>query len=116
MARTALPPDIGPNRKGRRVDLEADALSIGAGCGGVAAALAAAVLSRNVGLAAPSRWLSGQPHAQAVPPDEQPWVETTGITALYRQMQKAARDHHRAQRRMAEQACSMPRLNPGGAE
>jgi hypothetical protein len=67
-----LPLDIGPNLEGCGVDLEADVLRVGTGCGGVAGALAAAVLSRNVVLAAPSRWLSGQLHAQAVLPDEQP--------------------------------------------
>ncbi len=62
------------------MELETDVLIVGAGCGGFAAALATASLGRAALLVAPSRWLGGQLTAQAVPPDEHPWVETTGIT------------------------------------
>ncbi len=96
------------------MQLEAEVLVVGAGCGGVAAGLAAAGLGRNVVLVAPSEWLGGQLTAQAVPPDEHPWVETTGITASYRRMRQGVRSRYRADRRITGRARGMPLLNPGG--
>jgi NADPH-dependent 2,4-dienoyl-CoA reductase/sulfur reductase-like enzyme len=96
------------------VDLECDVLIVGAGCGGVAAARSAAVLGCQVVLADRSGWLGGQLTAQAVPPDEHPWVERTGITASYRRMREAVRDSYRADPRLREQVRRRVHLNPGG--
>jgi NADPH-dependent 2,4-dienoyl-CoA reductase/sulfur reductase-like enzyme len=63
------------------MELACDLLVVGAGCGGVAAALAASDLGRQVVLTESGSWLGGQLTSQAVPPDEHPWVESTGITA-----------------------------------
>ncbi len=98
----------------RVVELDCDVLIAGAGCGGVAAARSAAVLGCQVVLADCSGWLGGQLTAQAVPPDEHPWVERTGITASYRGMREAVRDSYRRDPRLREQVRRRAHLNPGG--
>jgi hypothetical protein len=95
------------------MDLGCDVLVVGAGCGGVAAARSAALLGCQVVLAGDSGWLGGQLTAQAVPPDEHPWVERTGITASYRQMREAVRDRYRGDPRLRGEARRRVRLNPG---
>ncbi|MEI7849044.1 MAG: FAD-dependent oxidoreductase, partial [Chloroflexota bacterium] len=67
-------------------------LVVGGGLGGVAAALAASRLGQRVILTEETDWLGGQMTAQAVPPDEHPWIETTGCTTSYRQLRDAVRD------------------------
>ncbi|MGH8968966.1 MAG: FAD-dependent oxidoreductase [Actinomycetes bacterium] len=95
------------------MDRDCDVLVVGAGCGGVAAAIAAAELGRRVVLTEPTAWVGGQLTAQAVPPDEHPWVETAGGTARYRRMRAAVRDRYRADRRLSAAARLDPLLNPG---
>src|SRR5262249_32501817 len=56
---------------------------IGGGLGGCAAALTALRAGRTVVLTEPTDWIGGQLTAQAVPPDEHPWVEQFGINASY---------------------------------
>ena len=73
------------------MELACDVLIVGGGCGGVAAALAASDLGRQVVLTEASSWLGGQLTGQAVPPDEHPWVEGTGTTARYRELRDAVR-------------------------
>ena len=57
-------------------------LVVGGGLGGVAAALAAAARGRRVVLTEAGDVLGGQLTSQAVPPDEHPWIERFGCTAL----------------------------------
>jgi hypothetical protein len=95
------------------VELSSDILIVGAGCGGVAAALSAARLGRRVILTEPTRWIGGQLTAQAVPPDEHPWMETTGATATYRQMREAVRERFRRQPGLSTRARGLARINPG---
>jgi len=57
---------------------QTDILVIGGGTGGVAAALGALRLGKKVILTEETDWIGGQLTAQAVPPDEHPWIETTG--------------------------------------
>lgn len=97
------------------MELECDVLVVGAGCGGIAAAISAATLGLRVVLTEPSGWLGGQLTAQAVPADEHPWVETTGITQSYRQMREAVRDRYRTDQRLTATAREQPHLNPGNA-
>ena len=97
------------------MDLDCDVLVVGAGCGGVAAAIAAAGAGRHVVLTEPTAWVGGQLTSQAVPPDEHPWVETTGTTATYRRMRESVRDHYRTERDLTETARRDPHLNPGRA-
>lgn len=90
-----------------------DVLVVGAGCGGVAAALAAARLGHRVVLTEPTGWVGGQLTSQAVPPDEHPWVESTGTTAGYRRMRAAVRDSYRRRPDLTAEARDDPLLNPG---
>ena len=62
--------------RGANGDLAADVVIVGGGLGGVAATLAAARLGRRVVLVEEIDWIGGQLTAQAVPPDEHPWIET----------------------------------------
>jgi FAD dependent oxidoreductase len=97
------------------VELACDVLVVGGGCGGVAAALAATDLGRVVILTEVSGWIGGQLTSQAVPPDEHPWVESTGITARYRQLREAVRTRYKQTRRLTKTARRDPYLNPGAA-
>src|ERR1700749_2795981 len=63
----------------------ADIAIIGGGVGGCAASLAALRNGFRVILSEEPDWLGGQLTSQAVPPDEHPWIERFGGTALYRQ-------------------------------
>ncbi len=60
-----------------------------------------------------SAWIGGQFTAQAVPPDENKWIESIGGTRTYRQLRTAVRDHYRADSRLLDRARRNPRLNPG---
>jgi FAD dependent oxidoreductase len=95
------------------LELSCDVLVVGGGCGGVAAALAASDLGREVVLTEAGSRVGGQLTSQAVPPDEHPWVETTGITARYRQLREAVRTRYKQTRRLIEKAQRDPLFNPG---
>jgi NADPH-dependent 2,4-dienoyl-CoA reductase/sulfur reductase-like enzyme len=97
------------------MELACDVLVVGGGCGGLAAALAASDLGRQVVLTEAGSWLGGQLTSQAVPPDEHPWVEHTGTTARYRQLREAVRARYKRARRLTESAKQDPLLNPGAA-
>jgi FAD-dependent oxidoreductase family protein len=92
-----------------------DVLIVGGGCGGVAAALAAARLGLRVVLSESSRWVGGQLTTQAVPPDEHPWVEWTGTTQTYRELRERVRRHYRDTRPLTDAARSQRDFNPGQA-
>lgn len=86
-----------------------DVLIVGGGTGGVAAALAATAMGLHVVLTEETDWVGGQLTAQAVPPDEHPWIEAFGSTARYRRFRDGVRQaadgpHPRDPRR----------FNPGG--
>jgi uncharacterized protein (DUF1501 family) len=57
-----------------------DIVILGGGAGGCAAALAAADAGYRVILTEETDWVGGQLTAQAVPPDEHPWIESRGAT------------------------------------
>jgi hypothetical protein len=97
------------------VELACDVLVVGGGCGGVAAALAASDMGRQVILTEAGVWLGGQLTSQAVPPDEHPWVESTGVTARYRLLREAVRARYKQTRRLTEVARRDPLFNPGQA-
>src|SRR5215469_5899445 len=61
-------------------ELAADLVIIGGGLGGCAAALAAARNGLRVIMTEETDWIGGQLTSQAVPPDENPWIETFGAT------------------------------------
>ncbi|MBV7329581.1 FAD-dependent oxidoreductase [Chloroflexi bacterium TSY] len=92
---------------------ETDILIVGGGVGGVAAALAAAQLGKRVILTEETDWLGGQMTAQAVPPDEHPWIEETGCTASYRRLRNGIRAYYRTHYPLTKAAKTDPLLNPG---
>jgi len=94
-------------------ELNADILVIGGGLGGVAAALAALKLGRSVILTEEFKWLGGQLTTQAVPPDENPWIEKDGSTASYRQLREGIRNYYRRNYPLTEAARGLVHLNPG---
>src|SRR5699024_2481477 len=76
-------------------DENTEILIVGAGLGGVAAALAAARRGARVVLTEEFDWIGGQSTSQAVPPDEHPWIEDFGCTRSYRAFRDGIRDYYR---------------------
>lgn len=101
------------DRVGAADTFATDVLVAGGGVGGVAAALAALRLGRTVVLTEETDWLGGQLTAQAVPPDENPWIETTGCTASYRQFRNEVRRFYRENYALRNAPYTNPYLNPG---
>ena len=94
--------------------METDVLVVGGGLGGVAGALAAVRLGRRVLLTEETDWIGGQLTAQAVPPDEHPWIEEMGCTASYRRLRNGIRDFYRRNYPLTAGASALEHLNPGG--
>jgi hypothetical protein len=94
--------------------LSTQVLIVGGGTGGVAAALACARAGVRCILTEPTDWIGGQLTAQAVPPDENQWIETFGGTALYQSFRTQVRDWYRQHRRLTPAARAAAHLNPGG--
>lgn len=86
---------------------------VGGGLGACAAALAAAKQGLNVILTEETDWIGGQLTAQAVPPDENPWVETFGATQSYQRLRNGIREYYRRNYPLKEEARANPFLNPG---
>ena len=97
----------------RASELSADLVIIGGGLGGCAAALAAARNHLRVIMTEETGWIGGQLTAQAVPPDENQWIETIGGTRSYLALRTAIRDFYRHHRPLTPQARANPQLNPG---
>ncbi|MGH2819618.1 MAG: FAD-dependent oxidoreductase [Actinomycetota bacterium] len=91
----------------------ADVLIVGAGLGGIAAALASTRLGRDVVLTEETDRIGGQATAQAVPPDEHPWIEQTGCTRSYRRFRDGVRRYYRDHYPLRAGARTDPYLNPG---
>src|SRR5208283_2482805 len=60
-------------------------------------------------------WIGGQLTAQAVPPDEHPWIEQFGATRSYRDFRERVRDYYRRNYPLTPQARARWNLNPGNA-
>ncbi len=93
--------------------LDCDVAIIGAGVGGIAAALALARAGRRVILTEEHAWIGGQFTSQAVPPDEHGWIEQFGCTASYRAFREGVRAYYRAHYPLLPDIAANPRLNPG---
>lgn len=94
-------------------ELHCDVAVIGGGAGGFAAALSALRSGMRVVLTEETDWIGGQLTAQAVPPDEHPWIEMFGCTQTYRNYRNAVRDYYRANYPLTNQARERHDLNPG---
>jgi hypothetical protein len=94
-------------------EISADVVVVGGGLGGCAAALAALRNGCTVVLTEPTDWIGGQLTAQAVPPDEHPWIEQFGSSASYRALRQAIRDYYRWHYPVTEQTRALRHFNPG---
>lgn len=94
-------------------EYRADVVIIGGGLGGCAAAIASLRAGKRVIMTEPTDWLGGQLTQQAVPPDEHPWIETTGRTERYAELRTRIRDYYRRNFPLTEAAQKKTELNPG---
>ncbi len=90
-----------------------DILIVGGGTGAVGAALAALRLGKTVIMSEETDWIGGQLTAQAVPPDENPWVDQCGATASYMRFADGVRDYYRRNYPLTEKARRTMNWNPG---
>jgi hypothetical protein len=95
------------------MERRADLVIIGGGLGGCAAALAAARNGLRVIMTEETDWIGGQLTSQAVPPDENRWIESFGGTRTYQQLRTDIRDYYRRHYPLTEAARANERLNPG---
>ncbi|RMH24362.1 MAG: FAD-dependent oxidoreductase [Planctomycetota bacterium] len=102
--------------------LRTPVLIVGATTGGLAAAIACARNGVRCILTEPTDWVGGQLTTQAVPPDENPWIEGSGpnapagfvgATAAYAQLRHEVREWYRTHRPLRPKVAAMPNLNPG---
>ena len=98
----------------RPKELSADLVIIGGSLGGCAAALAAARNGLRVIMTEETDWIGGQLTSQAVPPDENPWIETFGGTRSYLELRTRIRDYYRRNFPLTAEARARANLNPGG--
>ena len=98
----------------RPKELAADLVIIGGSLGGCAAALAAARNGLRVIMTEETDWIGGQLTSQAVPPDENPWIETFGGTRSYLELRTRIRDYYRRNFPLTAEARARANLNPGG--
>ncbi len=90
-----------------------DILIVGGGTGAIGAALAALRLGKSVIMSEETDWIGGQLTAQAVPPDENPWVDQCGATATYMRFSDGLRDYYRRNYPLTEKARHTMNWNPG---
>ena len=96
-------------------ELKADVVVIGGGVGGVACALAAAETGLSVILSEETDWIGGQLTSQAVPPDENRWIEAFGCTARYRDFRERVRAYYKRNYPVSAVAARDRHFNPGTA-
>lgn len=90
-----------------------DLAVIGGGVGGVAAALAALDRGMKVLLTEETPVLGGQFTAQAVPPDEHPWIESSLTPPSYQDLRSRIRDYYRRNYPLTPAALADQQLSPG---
>jgi NADPH-dependent 2,4-dienoyl-CoA reductase/sulfur reductase-like enzyme len=108
----ANPTSAAKRFNGQGSQLNADLVIAGGGVGGCAAALAALRNNLSVIMTEETDWIGGQLTQQGVPPDEHPWIETHGATALYRSFRKGVRDYYRIAYPLTKSARAEKYLNP----
>lgn len=94
-------------------EVHTDVLIVGGGLGGIAAALAVATMGHAAIMTEETPWLGGQLTAQAVPPDEHPWIEEVGATGSYQALRRRIRDYYRRNYPLRPEVADDPLLNPG---
>lgn len=94
-------------------EYDADLVIIGGGTGGCAAALSALKLGLSVVMTEPTDWIGGQLTSQAVPPDENPWVEDFGASKSYQQYRRDVRNFYRKNYPLIDSLKNDEFLNPG---
>jgi len=94
-------------------EIAAELVIVGGGLGGCAAALAAVRNGRTVVLTEPTDWIGGQLTAQAVPPDEHPWIEQFGANASYQALRQGIRGYYRRHYPLTALARAVRYFNPG---
>jgi len=98
-------------------ELKTPILIVGGGTGGLAAALAIARRGGACIVSEPTDWIGGQLTSQAVPADENRWVEAdegvVSITASYRLFRENLRQWYRDNRPLTAAARQNRLLNPG---
>ncbi|HWD18395.1 MAG TPA: FAD-dependent oxidoreductase [Verrucomicrobiae bacterium] len=97
----------------RAHEMAADLVILGGGLGGCAAALAAARHGLNVIVTEETDWIGGQITQQAVPPDENKWIETVGGTASYQKFREKIRQFYVRNYPLTEKARADKYFNPG---
>lgn len=103
-------------KKSRAKELAADLVIIGGGLGGCAAALGAARSGLRVIMTEETDWIGGQLTAQAVPPDENPWIDTFGGTRSYLELRMRIREYYRRNFPLTAETRARAYLNPGNGE
>jgi hypothetical protein len=78
----------------------------------VAAALARCAWAAVI-LTEETDWIGGQLTAQAVPPDENPWIESVGGSNSYQRLREGIRAYYRQHYPLTEEAREIVHLNPG---
>jgi len=94
--------------------VQCDVAVIGGGTGGCGAALGALRNGMHVVMTEETAWIGGQLTAQAVPPDENQWIETHGATRAYLDFREAVRQYYRDHLQLTAEARADAHLNPGG--
>ncbi|MBD3675576.1 MAG: FAD-dependent oxidoreductase [Planctomycetaceae bacterium] len=94
-------------------ELSADLVIVGGSLGGCAAAIAALRNGLRVVMTEEFRWIGGQLTSQAVPPDENRWIETNGSNQSYRDLRTRIRNYYRRNYPLTESARRKENLNPG---
>jgi choline dehydrogenase-like flavoprotein len=95
--------------------VHADVVIIGGGTGGCAAALAAAKAGKTVIMTEETDWIGGQLTSQAVPPDENPWIEQFGCTASFRSFRTGVRDYYKRHFPLSQTVDPLKPFDPGNA-
>lgn len=94
-------------------EIRADLAVIGGGLGGCAAALAAGRRGLRVVMTEETDWIGGQLTAQAVPLDENEWIEGGGGTSLYHELRRRIRGYYARNFPLTAAARANPAINPG---
>lgn len=102
-----------PERPPVADEREVDVVIVGGGLGGCAAALAATGLGARVLLTEPTDWIGGQLTQQAVPPDENRWIESFAATRSYRRFREDVRQYYRDHYPLTPEARRRKDLDPG---